>query len=280
MKLNPNKKEGKFADVPVRVKSWAYIIVVFVGAVSNIWLMAGFTAWLTFQSLREFKNMFELSYKFATLSVVLSGAQIALPYFCPDYGHYIVWVLIITLLSQIVLWFIEKKQLESHPQILLCIPIAFFAFGHLTYIRNFSVSTFGDDFFGIKCIVFLVVVTEFNDVFQYLSGKFFGKRQISPKISPNKTIEGLLGGLFFTLLLSNILAFLLPVSSFLTVSAIGLVIGLLGFLGDMLVSYLKREAKVKDTGSLIPGHGGLLDRMDSLIFNAPLFYGIILYGFG
>ncbi|BFO64871.1 hypothetical protein KCF3NO3_08540 [Chryseobacterium sp. KCF3-3] len=124
----------------------------------------------------------------------------------------------------------------------------------------------------MTAIIFIVVVTELNDVFQYLMGKFFGKHKITPQISPNKTLEGLIGGVFLTVILSNILGYFLLETGILTNSILGIVLGISGFLGDIFMSYIKRKTGVKDTGNLLPGHGGLLDRMDSLVFNAPLFF--------
>nr|WP_256602797.1 phosphatidate cytidylyltransferase [Sphingobacterium multivorum] len=148
-------------------------------------------------------------------------------------------------------------------------------FSHLAFIRSIKMD--GIAFLGLKLIGYIVVLTELNDVFQYLMGKFFGKRKIVPRISPNKTIAGCVGGIGLTIILSNLLGyFLLPFQNFLYFSLFGLFFGILGFWGDVLFSYLKRKAGVKDTGTLIPGHGGLLDRIDSLIFNAPLFYALII----
>jgi phosphatidate cytidylyltransferase len=102
-----------------------------------------------------------------------------------------------------------------------------------------------------------VVVTELNDVFQYLMGKFFGKRKITPHISPNKTLEGLIGGIFLTVILSNILGFFLLKTDFSINTILGIALGISGFFGDIFMSYLKRKTNVKDTGNLLPGHGGI-----------------------
>ena len=126
---------------------------------------------------------------------------------------------------------------------------------------------------GWLWVIFLVVTTELNDIYQYLTGKSLGKRKILPQISPNKTIEGFAGGLLLTPLLSIGLGTLLrlPISMF-TLAIIGLAISFFGFWGDVTFSYLKRRAGVKDTGTLIPAHGGLLDRIDSLLYNCIWFY--------
>ena len=124
---------------------------------------------------------------------------------------------------------------------------------------------------------FLLAVTEANDVAQYVWGKLFGKRKIVPKVSPNKTWEGFIGGWITT---SALIWFLGPV--FTPLSGIGLVtlalfLPLAGFAGDVTMSAIKRDIGVKDTSALIPGHGGLLDRADSLTFTAPLYFHILAY---
>ena len=126
-------------------------------------------------------------------------------------------------------------------------------------------------------VFFLLVVTEANDVAQYVWGKLFGKRKIVPKVSPNKTWEGFIGGWATT---SALIWFLGPV--FTPLSGIGLAclalfLPLAGFAGDVTMSAIKRDIGVKDTSALIPGHGGLLDRADSLTFTAPLYFHILAY---
>ena len=106
------------------------------------------------------------------------------------------------------------------------------------------------------------------DVFAYIGGKTFGNKKIAPNISKGKTIEGTLIGLFFTIIISLILKDLISFSVLESIT-IGFLIGVLAFLGDLLESLFKRNNDVKDSGTLIPGHGGLLDRFDSYILTLP-----------
>jgi phosphatidate cytidylyltransferase len=130
---------------------------------------------------------------------------------------------------------------------------------------------------GAGLILFLVVLTQGNDVAQYLWGKFLGKQKVVPKVSPNKTWAGLIGGVLTTVALAFLLApFLTPLSHLHTLLA-GLIIGLGGFIGDVNISALKRDIGVKDSGTALPGHGGILDRIDSLTFTAPMFFHFIRY---
>ena len=130
---------------------------------------------------------------------------------------------------------------------------------------------------GAGLVLFLVFLTQFNDVAQYVWGKLTGRHKIIPKVSPNKTWEGFIGGLATTVSLASLLdSYLTPLS--LVESALaGLLIGCSGFIGDVTISALKRDLGVKDSGSLLPGHGGILDRIDSLTYTAPLFFHYVYY---
>jgi phosphatidate cytidylyltransferase len=126
-------------------------------------------------------------------------------------------------------------------------------------------------------VLFLMFLTQFNDVMQYVWGKLLGRHKIIPKVSPKKTWEGFLGGVATSTLLAWLLAPLLTPLAGWEAPAAGLLIGIAGFIGDVNISALKRDLGVKDSGSLIPGHGGILDRVDSLTFTAPLFFHFLHY---
>ena len=121
-------------------------------------------------------------------------------------------------------------------------------------------------------VVFLVFLVQFNDVVQYVGGKTLGRRKLLPRVSPNKTWEGLICGVLATIVLAYVLApFLTPFDHAEALVA-GALIAAGGFAGDATVSAIKRDLGVADTGGMLPGHGGVLDRIDSLIFAAPAFY--------
>lgn len=111
-----------------------------------------------------------------------------------------------------------------------------------------------------------------NDSFAYLVGKNFGKQKLFEKISPKKTVEGFLGGLFFSCIASYFIATFTATLNFTNWLILSIIISVFGTLGDLIESKFKRQAKVKDSGIIMPGHGGLLDRLDSIIFAAPFIY--------
>ncbi|MFK7781274.1 phosphatidate cytidylyltransferase [Psychroserpens sp.] len=119
-----------------------------------------------------------------------------------------------------------------------------------------------------------------NDTFAFLVGKNFGKQKLFPSISPKKTVEGFLGGLFFSCIASYFIAEYTQTLSFTNWLILAIIISVFGTIGDLIESKFKRQANVKDSGIIMPGHGGLLDRLDSIIFTAPfifLFLRIITY---
>ena len=130
---------------------------------------------------------------------------------------------------------------------------------------------------GAGLLLFLVLLTQANDVMQYVWGKAFGRIRVAPRVSPGKTLGGLAGGVATTTLIAWLLApHLTPLRGSQALLA-GVIVGAAGFLGDIAMSALKRDLGVKDSGSLIPGHGGVLDRVDSLTFTAPLFFHYLFY---
>ncbi|MCL4121772.1 UNVERIFIED_CONTAM: hypothetical protein GTU68_066606 [Idotea baltica] len=111
-----------------------------------------------------------------------------------------------------------------------------------------------------------------NDTFAYLVGSKFGKQKLFPSISPKKTVEGFLGGLFFACIASFFISYYTDILNFTQWLILSIIVSTLGTLGDLIESKFKRQANVKDSGAIMPGHGGLLDRFDSIIFAAPFIY--------
>ena len=111
-----------------------------------------------------------------------------------------------------------------------------------------------------------------NDTFAYIVGKNFGKQKLFPSISPKKTVEGFLGGLLFACLSSYFIATYTETLGFTPWLVLAIIVSVFGTIGDLIESKFKRQAKVKDSGVIMPGHGGLLDRLDSIIFASPFIY--------
>jgi len=127
-------------------------------------------------------------------------------------------------------------------------------------------------------IFFLVLVVQLSDVLQYVWGKTMGRRRIVPALSPNKTWEGFVGGVLSATAAGTAIWWATPFAPA-QAALIALIIALMGFAGGLIMSAIKRDLGVKDYGSLIPGHGGVLDRIDSLCFAAPVFFHITRFFF-
>lgn len=137
--------------------------------------------------------------------------------------------------------------------------------------RYFMYARFSEN--GLLLIFFILILVWATDSGAYFAGKRFGKRKLWPEISPKKTIEGSLGGTALALVIGAIYAFFVPVfASWVTTLLFMLVVSLTGQLGDLVESAFKRHYSVKDSGQVLPGHGGILDRFDSLIFVMPIIY--------
>ena len=126
--------------------------------------------------------------------------------------------------------------------------------------------------------VWLVVIAAFgSDICAYFTGYFLGKHKMAPNLSPKKTVEGAVGGLIGSTALCALFAFFLMKTSIAVCALIGLVGGAAGMAGDLTASAFKRKMGIKDYGKLIPGHGGIMDRFDSVMFVAPVIYYIIFF---
>lgn len=142
-------------------------------------------------------------------------------------------------------------------------------FGHICLLR---------DKFGFGSVIFLVSSVVLSDIFAYTFGKLWGKKKLIPNISPHKTVFGSYAAIIGGMLAAIIFKFSLNVSILFAIT-LGFIIGVFSQIGDLVISVMKRDYGVKDSGALIPGHGGILDRADSLIFCIPIFYYLLFIYF-
>ncbi|GLS22790.1 phosphatidate cytidylyltransferase [Labrys miyagiensis] len=152
--------------------------------------------------------------------------------------------------------------------------IAIFCISHVPALLTLNIPGFETR--KLLLIAFLVIVVQMSDVLQYIWGKLFGRHKVAPKLSPSKTWEGLVGGVASATLLGACLWWITPFT-FLEAGLVALVLTLMGFFGGLVMSAIKRDRGVKDWGRLIEGHGGMLDRLDSVVFAAPIFFHLVRY---
>lgn len=153
--------------------------------------------------------------------------------------------------------------------------IAIYCLSHIPALLSLTIPGFEGQ--NILLIAFLVIVVQSSDVLQYIWGKALGRRKIAPRLSPSKTVEGFAGGVASATLLGALLWWITPFALW-QAGVMALIIALMGFFGGLVLSAVKRDRGVKDWGASIAGHGGFIDRLDSLIFAAPVFFHLVRYG--
>ncbi len=281
--LQRAKPTFDFSELQLRVKSWWFMASFFlISLIIHPSTSLVLFAFLSFMALKEY---FTLIHTRIEDHRALFWAFVTIP--LQFYFIYINWwAMAIIFIPIYVFLFIPfrliltgKTQgfIDSAARIQWGVIVCIYWISHMGFILNFPVTesiTGG----GKALLLYLVFLTEINDVAQYTFGKLFGKHKIAPRVSEKKTVEGFLGGVLTTTCLAVVLMFL---SGFPLVFAIasGVLISCAGFIGDLVMSAVKRDTGVKDTGTLIPGHGGMLDRIDSLAYSAPLFFHFTNYFF-
>ncbi len=275
------RRPGKdWRELTLRIRTWWVIILLFSLAIlSPRWLALTFFALVSFMALKEFLTLAP-SRQTDRMPLLWMFVAIPINYWLIGinwYGMFVVFIPVYAFLFLPVRMVIAGDTqgfLRFASQHHWSLMTTVFAFSHVAFLLVLP-----DDGkqTGALLVFFLVGLTEFNDIAQYLWGKSIGRMKVMPKVSPNKTLAGLIGGVATTTLMAALLGpVMTPLNLPLSLLA-GFIIGLSGFCGDVVMSAIKRDIGVKDSGTLLPGHGGILDRLDSLIFTAPVFFHFIRY---
>lgn len=173
----------------------------------------------------------------------------------------IILILLITLLLN------KEIDLPSLGVTLIGILYIPFLLFHIKYLEN------------TKYIWLIFIIAFGTDTFAYLAGNMFGRKKLCPKISPNKTVEGSIGGIIGSVIVVVIYSFIMAIDPIWKVIILTIFTSIISQLGDLVASRVKRVTGIKDFGNLIPGHGGIIDRFDSIIFTAPVIYYFVRYLF-
>jgi len=168
----------------------------------------------------------------------------------------------------------SKHFLERASKVQWALMLAVFCISYVPALLTLEIA--GYEGRNLLLIAFLVIVVQLSDVLQYVCGKLMGKRKIAPNLSPSKTLEGFVGGVTLATLVGGALWWITPFT-FWQALLIALMINILGFFGGLVMSAIKRDRGVKDWGHMIEGHGGMLDRLDSVCFAAPVFFHFVRY---
>lgn len=168
------------------------------------------------------------------------------------------------------------RFLERTAKIQWGIMVAIYCISHVPALLLLEIPNFGGQ--NALLLFYLMVVVQMSDVLQYVSGKLFGRTKIAPVVSPSKTVEGFIGGAAGAVAIGAAMWWITPFTP-LQSAAMSFVIVLMGFLGGLVLSAVKRSLGAKDWGTMIKGHGGMMDRMDSVSFSAPVFFNLTRYFF-
>ena len=279
--LRQRLQTKNYRELKQRIQSWWWMIgllfgAIYLGATATIC----FFGFLSFLALKEFLSITPIRQEDRRVAFWL---YLAIPihyYWVHEswYGMFIIFVPVYVFLFipvRMILIGQTEGFIRAAGIMHWAVMLTVFCLSHLAYLLVLPVKNELAGNAGL--ILFLLFLTQGNDVAQFVWGKIFGKHKIIPKISPNKTWEGFLGGVATIIAAS---AFLGPYLTPLTIEQsliCGALISLSGFFGDLVISSVKRDLHIKDTGNLIPGHGGLLDRMDSLIYTSPIFFHYLYY---
>jgi phosphatidate cytidylyltransferase len=280
--LRMRNPANDYNELAARIRTW-WVIIVLLGTALLLPPLAGILLF-AFISYLAFKEYITLIPTRRADHRVLFLAYLAIPlqYYWVAIGWYGVFIVFIPvyvfLLLPLRMVLIGEMEgfIRAAGTLHWGLMVTVFSLSHAAYLLALPAS--GNPAAGGQgLLLYLLVLTELNDVAQYIWGKTFGRHKVLPKVSPKKTVEGLLGGILTTIVAAVILApFLTPLLPW-EAGAMGLILGLGGFFGDVTISAVKRDLRIKDSGTILPGHGGILDRVDSLTFTAPLFFHLLYF---
>ena len=271
-------------ELMLRVKSWWFMIGVFTFAmVIDRAISTIFLGFISYMALKEYFSLIPTRRKDR---LVLLFAYLAVPiqFYWAHTGWYAMFIVFIPvwmfLFMPMVMVFQGQTEgfLRAVGTVTWGLMMTVFTLSHTAMMLSDGDASNGVAG-GAGLLLFLVFMTQFNDVAQFTWGKLFGKRAIVPSVSPKKTWEGFVGGAISTACLAAIVGPYLTIMPWLWAAAAGAMIAVAGFIGDVNMSAVKRDLHVKDSGGLIPGHGGILDRVDSLTYAAPIFLHFFYYFF-
>ena len=264
-----------------RVNAW-WVMVGAIGAAfafGNTGVMALF-AFISFYALREFITL--LYTRRADHPAIAAAFFLVLPLqyafvWTGWYGMFSIFVPVYAFLVLPILAALggdTQRFLERTSKVQWGLMISVYCISHVPALVTLNIPGFEGR--QLLLIAFLVIVVQGSDVLQYVWGKLFGRHKVAPELSPSKTWEGLVGGVASATALGAALHWITPFSP-LQAAGLAFVLCMMGFLGGLVMSAIKRDRGVKDWGHLIEGHGGMLDRLDSVVFAAPVFFHLVRF---
>ena len=268
-------------NLNARVNAWWVMVLViglaFVFGRGGVIVLFFF---ISFYALREFTTLVDT--RRGDHGAIAAAFFVALPLqyaylWTGWYGMYSIFIPVYSFLLLPILSALgsdTRRFLERAAQVQWGRMISVFCISHVPALVTLEIPGYAGR--NLLLVAFLVIVVQGSDVLQYVWGKLCGRHKVAPELSPSKTWEGLVGGVLSATALGAVLYWITPFTP-LQAAAMAFVMCLMGFLGGLVMSAIKRDRGVKDWGTLIEGHGGMLDRLDSVIFAAPVFFHFVRY---
>ena len=280
-RISPGSPHGVIDNLNARIKAWWAMIALIGGAIwIGKWGVIGLFGFISFQSLREFVSLTHTRRGDHRALIWSFFVFLPLQYYLIAVDWYGLFSILIPVYAFLLLPISSSlgadttRFLERAAKVQWGLMICVYCLSHVPALLTLQIA--GYEGRNALLVVFLVLTVQSSDVFQYVWGKLLGKHKVSPAISPSKTVEGLVGGVLTSTAVGAALWWITPFSP-LEAGLIALVINVMGFFGGFVLSAIKRDRGVKDWGAMIEGHGGMLDRVDSISFSAPIFFHIVRY---
>lgn len=280
-RLAPDASHSVVDNLNARINAWWVMILLIGGA---IWIGKGgviaLFAFISFQSLREFISLTYTRRGDHRVLLWIFFFFLPLQYYLIVIDWYGLFSILIPVYAFLLLPISASlgsdttRFLERAAKVQWGLMICVYCLSHVPALLTLAIP--GYDKHNVLLIVFLVLTVQSSDVFQYVWGKLLGKHKICIAISPSKTLEGLVGGVLTSTAVGAALWWITPFNPW-QAGLIAFVINIMGFFGGFVLSAIKRDRGVKDWGAMIEGHGGMLDRVDSISFSAPIFFHIVRY---
>ena len=259
---------------------WVMILIIFAAAALGFYGVIGLFFVISFMALREFLSLLYIRRGDHLALAACFYVILPLQYFLVAIDWFSMFTIFIPVYGFLFLPILSALLgdtahfLDRSTKVQWALMISVFCISHIPAILTLDIEGFEGK--KLLLMIFLILVVQSSDVLQYVWGKLFGKHKIAPKLSPSKTVEGFVGGVVSASVLGGLLYWLTPFNPVQAV-LMSLLICLMGFLGGLVMSAMKRSMGVKDWGNMISGHGGMLDRIDSLCFAAPIFFHVVRY---
>ena len=259
---------------------WVMILIIFAAAALGFYGVIGLFFVISFMALREFLSLLYIRRGDHLALAACFYVILPLQYFLVAIDWFSMFTIFIPVYGFLFLPILSallgdtEHFLDRSTKVQWALMISVFCISHIPATLTLDIEGFEEK--KLLLMIFLILVVQSSDVLQYVWGKLFGKHKIAPKLSPSKTVEGFVGGVVSASVLGGLLYWLTPFNPVQAV-LMSLLICLMGFLGGLVMSAMKRSMGVKDWGNMISGHGGMLDRMDSLCFAAPIFFHVVRY---